>query len=112
MPPCSPAAMKWKKPGRSSTQSRKRGAPKKTSQLCACIPPARGVPKKPTNFWRATVGRGEDSDWSNGNDGQIIQYSVTPTLHLPRFASRDREDRSGAKTALGRRRRSKDPGVA
>ena len=39
------------------------------------------------------------------------EYSITPTLQLPRPAGRDRQDRSRAEKALGGRRRREDAGV-
>src|ERR1051326_7988515 len=52
--------MKWKKRGRSSIQSKKRGQRKKISGRSACSQPVRGAPKKPTNFSRATAAPGGD----------------------------------------------------
>src|SRR3954471_24104150 len=52
--------MKWKKRGRSSIRSRKPGRRKKINPACSCIPQARGVLRKPMNFWRVTAAPGAD----------------------------------------------------
>jgi hypothetical protein len=41
------------------------------------------------NFWPAMAGRGGGSSWGNGvreqwEDDDNGQYSITPTLHVPR----------------------------
>src|SRR6266403_730833 len=62
MPRSSPAVMKWKKRGRSSIPSSRRGWRRRISLAYSNIRLARGDPRKPTNFSRAMAALGGDSD--------------------------------------------------
>src|SRR5438552_18085671 len=61
MPRFSPGAMKSKRHGRSSTQSKTRGTQKKMRPACSFIPPDHGARKKRMSLSRAMGERGGDS---------------------------------------------------